>query len=100
MDINIIKQRVRANEFFLSKHAEEEAADELIDIAEIKDAILNDEILEQYQDTGRGASCLILGFANQRPIHVVCGWRHDKVAIVTVYIPKLPKFIDPWTRRR
>jgi hypothetical protein len=100
MDIDIIKQKVRTKEFFLSNHADEEAADESIDIAEIQAAILNDEILEHYQDTGRGESCLILGFVNQRPIHVVCGWRRDKVVIITVYIPKPPKFIDAWTRRR
>jgi hypothetical protein len=32
------------------------------------------------------------------PIHTVCGWRGEKVAFITVYIPKPPKFIDPWTR--
>ena len=38
--------------------------------------ILTGEILEQYPDTGRGESCLILGFSVTKPIHVVCGWHH------------------------
>jgi len=100
MDIGIIKQKVRNNEFMISDHADNEASDELIDVAEIKSAVLNDEILEQYEDTGRGESCLVLGFVNQRPIHVVCGWRRGKVVIITVYIPKPPQFIDARTRRR
>jgi hypothetical protein len=29
--------------------------------------------------------------------HIVCGWRGEEVAIITVYAPGLPKFIDPWT---
>lgn len=99
MDIEIIKAKVRQSHFVISSHADQEAADEAIDIAEIYNAILNDEILEQYADTGRGESCLVLGFVNDRPIHVVCGWRREDVVIITVYIPKPPKFVDPWTRR-
>jgi len=28
----------------------------------------------------------------------VCGWRGEKIVLITVYIPRPPKFIDPWTR--
>ncbi len=100
MEIQAIKQLVRNGKFVLSAHADQEAADEGIAIAEIRDALLNGEILEQYPDTGRGESCLVLGFANDKPIHAVCGWYRESIAIVTVYIPKSPKFDDPWTRRR
>jgi hypothetical protein len=40
----------------------------------------------------------MVGFANEIPIHVICGWRGEKIALITVYIPTPPKFIDPWTR--
>ena len=75
----------------LSAHADQEAADEDIDVAEICEALLNGEVLEQYEDTGRGPSCLILGFARDKPIYVVCGWRRDWVVVITVYIPQPPK---------
>ena len=52
MDIDAIKVKTRANEFLLSDHADHEAADESIDIAEIRDAILNGAILQEYADTG------------------------------------------------
>jgi len=100
VDIKAIKAQVRDGNFVVSAHADQEAADEGIDIVEIRDAILNGEILESYSNTGRGTSCLILGFVDDNPIHVVCGWRRESVVIVTVYIPKPPKFEDPWTRRR
>lgn len=99
MNIETIQARVRGGRFLLSAHADSEAADEDIDIAEIRDAVLCGEILEQYEDTGRGPSCLILGFVLNRPIHVVCGWRRDSVVVITVYVPQPPKFQDPWTRR-
>jgi len=31
-------------------------------------------------------------------INAVCGWRGQKLSLITVYVPKPPKFIDPWTR--
>ncbi len=77
----------------------EAEADDL-EIAQIVEAILNDDILEQYPDTGRGESCLVVGLTGNIPIHVVCGMRAEHVIIVTVYIPGPPKFIDPWTRVR
>lgn len=98
MNIDLIKAKVRVNEFTLSDHANNEAAEESIDIEEIREALLSSELLEKYEDTGRGESCLVLGFVQDRPIHVVCGWRREKVVVVTVYIPKPPKFVDPWTR--
>ena len=100
MDIEEIKRKVRSDIFILSTHADQEAADEAIDIAEVRSALLNGELLESYPDTGRGESCLVLGFVNGRPIHVVCGWRREAVLIITVYIPRLPTFKDPRTRGR
>ena len=98
MDVEEIKAKVRANEYVYSLHAEiERGADELT-FAQVEEALLSGEILEQYPDTGRGESCLIVGFAGNVPIHVVCGWRGEKVALITVYVPRLPKFVDPWTR--
>ncbi len=100
MNIDTIRTRVENGKWLISHHADQAAADEDISIAEIRSALLNGEILEYYPDTGRGESCLILGYAGNKPIHVVCGWRKDAVVIITVYIPRPPKFVDPRTRRR
>ena len=98
MDIEEIKVQVRANQYVYSFHAEiERRADELT-FAQVEEALLNGEILEQYPDTGRGESCLIVGFAGDLPIHAVCGWRREKLVLITVYVPRPPKFVDPWTR--
>ncbi len=98
MDIDTIKTRLQNGLFRFSLHAEMAAETENLDIAQIIEAILNDDILEHYPDTGRGESCLILGFADEIAIHAVCGYRAGNVIIVTVYIPGAPKFVDPWTR--
>jgi hypothetical protein len=98
MDIDEIKARIRAGRYVYSQHAEIERRADQLTFAQIEEALVGGEILEQYPDTGRGESCLIVGFATDVPVHVVCGSRGDKVAIVTVYIPRSPKFIDPRTR--
>jgi hypothetical protein len=100
MDIEVIKAKVRANQYVYSHHGEIERVADDLTFAQVEESLLNGEILDQYPDTGRGESCLIVGFAGKTPIHTVCGWRGDKVAIVTVYIPRPPKWIDPWTRGR
>jgi hypothetical protein len=98
IDIEQVKAKVRQSQYVYSHHAEIERRAEAITFAQVEEALINGQVLEQYPDTGRGESCLVLGFAGSLPIHVVCGWRGTKVALVTVYIPRPPKFIDPWNR--
>ena len=98
MDIEEIKQKIRDNQYVYSQHADIERKAESLTFVNVEEALLNGRILEQYPDTGRGENCLVLGFAGELPIHAVCGWRGERIALITIYIPKLPKFKDPWTR--
>ena len=93
------KAQVGADSF--SKHAEQERQNDDLLLTEIREALLNGMILEQYPDTGRGECCLVVGFTNQgKPIHIVCGERNDRLVIITVYIPSPPKFKNPYERGR
>jgi len=61
VEIEIIREKVKNNEYVYSLHAEiERKADELT-FHQIDKALLNCEILDYYPDTGRGESCLVLG---------------------------------------
>ncbi|MAU00230.1 MAG: hypothetical protein CL608_24080 [Anaerolineaceae bacterium] len=98
MKIDEIKQLIRQNDYLYSLHADIERKADNLTLMQVEEALLNGEILESYPNTGRGESCLIVGFSGDLPIHVVCGWRREKIVLVTVYIPQPPKFVDPWTR--
>jgi hypothetical protein len=98
MDVEDIKAKVRANQYVYTQHAELEVRADNLTFAEVEEALLSGQVLEQYPDTGRGESCLVVGFAADLPLHIVCGWRGVKVALITVYVPRPPKFVDPWTR--
>lgn len=98
MDLDQIKGKVRNEEYVYTSHGDLERKADNLTLEQVEEALLGGEILESYPDTGRGESCLIVGFSQTTPIHAVCGWLGDRVAIITVYIPTLPKFMDPWTR--
>jgi hypothetical protein len=94
-----IQERIRKEEYYFSKHRDQERQDENLTIIEIEETLLTGRILEHYEDTGRGESCLVVGFTNEgKPIHVVCGGIGDWLVIVTVYIPTPPKFKTPYER--
>ena len=100
MKLNQIKQKVINGEYVYIYHAEIERRADGLAFYQIEASIVDGEILEEYPDLGIGESCLVLGFSENIPIHTVIGWRGEKIAIITVYVPKPPKFIDPRTRRK
>ncbi len=101
MDIQEIREKIERYEYEISFHAEKERYAEDIAISDLENAIFTGEILEDYPDDKRGPSCLVLGYSQNRPIHTVCGYTPmGWIRIITVYIPKLPKWIDERTRDR
>ncbi|HAP68084.1 MAG TPA: hypothetical protein DCQ99_10055 [Nitrospinae bacterium] len=98
-DINWIHERVTQIEYYFSRHGDQERQNDGLTIAEVEEALLSGRILEQYKDTGRGESCLVVGFTEAgKPVHIVCGTRGDWLVVVTVYIPQPPKFKTPYER--
>src|SRR3989442_12689528 len=100
MDIRKSREPFSQGIYEISLHAEKEPYAEDISLAELETAILSGEILEDYSDGARGESCLILGYAEGRPIHMVCGYASTRsIRVITVYLPKPPKWRDERTRR-
>jgi hypothetical protein len=55
---------------------------------EIKQVIMNGEIIEEYPDDYPYPSCLILGHTvNNRVLHTVVGMSETKLWLITVYQP-------------
>ncbi len=99
LSIRWIQDRIRSGRYKFSQHGDEERNNDNLTVMEVKEAILAGRILEQYKDTGRGESCLVVGFTETgKPIHVACGRREEYAVIITVYVPKPPKFKSPYDR--
>jgi hypothetical protein len=101
MNILKIQEIIRIGDYQVSFHSEKERYAEDISIRDIETAILNGEIIENYPYDIRGQSCLILGYSKGRAIHIVCGLTSEQsLRIITVYLPKSPKWSDDRTRRK
>jgi proteasome assembly chaperone (PAC2) family protein len=104
LDIQAIRSLVQEGMYELTKHAERERELDMIFMLELEDALRYCEIIENYSDDPRGASCLVLGFCDLKPIHAVCTIRSDpeELLLITVYDPsKRPdKWTDNYRKRR
>lgn len=99
MNIEEIRNKISLEEYEISYHAEKERYAEDISIVDIENATMTGEILEQYADDKRGMSCLVLGHSRDRAIHMVVGHSSQGwLRIITVYLPKQPKWSDERTR--
>jgi hypothetical protein len=54
VDIEEIKAKIRANQYVYTHHAEIERKADEITYAQVEEAVLNGDILEQYPDIERG----------------------------------------------
>jgi len=107
MAINNVLQQVRAvaeKRILFLPHAlnQMNAPNRMIATREIRAAIFEGEIVEDYPDDVRGHSCLMLGYGvDRRPIHVVCAPKPDYLAIITAYLPNMEQWeTDLKTRRK
>ena len=104
MQIDEIRKLIQAGRYEVSLHAQNERLEDDLDVSEIETAILTGEVIEDYPDDPRGPSCLISGQVGSKAVHVVVGWARMRgeenrtLRVITVYIPKTPKWSDPRTR--
>lgn len=100
-----IKQLVSQGALRVSDHGDEELKDDRIAAGDAKAGLDNAELVEDYPDTGRGPSVLVLEKdRNGKPIHVVWGiFRDDpagRAVLITAYRPDLTQWTDDFKRRR
>ncbi|MCK6556940.1 DUF4258 domain-containing protein [Candidatus Binatia bacterium] len=99
--LGTVRERIAAGKYVVSFTHTEKLRRRRIRADEIERAIENGEIIEDYPDDPRGPSCLILGHAGERPIHVVCGrLEADEILIVTAYQPDADEWEPGWAKRR
>ena len=102
ISLDFIAKEIKGQTYEISLHADNERLAEGIGIIELEESLVSSKILEDYPDDPRGESCLVVGFIpGGKSVHVVCGENKDgHLFIITVYIPAMPKWKDPYTRNR
>jgi hypothetical protein len=101
-NIDSIRQKFGEDQFEFSKHAVDQSLIRRILVQEVREAVANGLIIEDYPNDKYGPSCLILGFTQtQRPLHIQCSYpSRPIVKIIILYEPQADKWnIDFITRR-
>lgn len=100
MSIEEIQDKITKSEYRLSDHAVKMMIKRSIKRSELKNAIINGEIIEEYPDDKYSPSCLIYGKTEGgRDLHIQVSLP-PKVIIITAYEPDLNEWIDGRVRRK
>lgn len=94
--IDAILEKIDHHLFEFSKHAVDQSLLRNIRVEEIREAILNGEVIEDYPEDKYGPSLLILGFSvSGRPLHIHCSYpMRPLLKIITLYEPDVDRWID------
>jgi hypothetical protein len=100
--IENIRQKFAEDQFEFSKHAVDQSIVRRILVREVREAISNGQIIEDYPNDKYGPSCLIIGFTQaQRPLHIQCSYpSRPTIKIITLYEPEADKWNSDFTTRR
>lgn len=97
MDIEKIKNAIRASKVNISDHADEELENDALDDDDLYYSAVHGEVIEDYADDKPFPSCLIYGKDKKnRPIHSVWAYsdKHEIAILITAYIPDPEKWIN------
>lgn len=96
----VIHHLAASGSFRITVHAHQEMAAEFIRLDDVLHAIVGGTILEDYPTHRRGPCALLYGRdSSGRDIHVVCTTVAPVLVIITVYLPRPPKWVSPTQRR-
>ena len=97
-----IRRKFAQEQFEFSKHAVDQSILRQIRVQEIREAITNGQVIEDYPEDKYGPSCLIACSTQaQRPIHVQCSYpTRSLIKVITVYEPNPQRWNQDFTQRR
>jgi len=100
--IREIRRKFVEEQFEFSKHAVDQSILRQVRVQEIREAIANGQVIEDYPEDKYGASCLVCGFTKvQRPIHIQCSYpSRILIKVITVYEPDPQRWNGDFTQRR
>ncbi len=103
MDIEIIREKVRAGNYVLKSHVALHALKEGFDREHIVEAILEGTIIEEYTDEKRSLICgkTTLSWNVTIYLHAVCEYVNPMyIEIITAYLPDESLWENPPFKRR
>ncbi len=88
LNIDVIKQMVKKRKIRWSNHVIIRLFQRNISQLDVENALLNGEIIEEYENDYPYPSCLIYGInLKNEVLHIVCGANDIDLWIITAYYP-------------
>ena len=84
----------------MTQHSRKRFAERGIKLEDIMDAFRSGDIIEEYPDDKPFPSCLILGYAGERIIHVCASIDSGMIYLITAYSPDPAKWEADWKTRK
>jgi hypothetical protein len=101
VDIEDIRRKVGEGRYTISFTHTEKLRSRRIKAADIEQAVKSGNIIEDYPNDPRGASCLILGRVSNRPLHILFAQLEaQEILVVTAYEPDPEEWEDDWQTRK
>jgi len=98
-----LKELAEKEQIFFRKHALLRMQERQIKVKEVKEALLNGQIIEIYPEDTPLPSKLILGWTvERRPLHIVLAIdkKQQAIWVITVYEPSLEIWAQNFRQRR
>ena len=101
MNIEELKCFIEKGDILWTTHCLQRMGERDIKRADVKNCILNGEIIEYYPNDFPHPSCLIFGMTlDNQVLHVVAGTDGTRLCIITAYFPSINKFEPDMKTRR
>ena len=101
LKIDTIKEFVRTGKIRWTNHCIVRLFQRNISQEDIENALLNGEIIEEYENDYPYPSCLVYGIdLNNKVLHVVCGTSETELWVITAYYPDNIKWKDDLKTRK
>ena len=99
--IDEIRAKFLLGQFEFFQHAVDQSILRHVKVEEIREAMANGEIIEDYPRDKYGPSCLVSGRTRAvRPLHIQCSYPTRPILkIITLYQPDEMQWIDFKTRK-
>ena len=101
LKIDTIKEFVRTGKIRWTNHCIVRLFQRNIYQEDIENALLNGEIIEEYENDYPYPSCLVYGIdLNNKVLHVICGANETELWVITAYYPDNIKWKDDLKTRK
>ena len=101
IDIKMIKQLVKDKKIRWTNHVIIRLLQRNINQKDVENALINGEIIEEYEKDYPYPSCLVFGInLNNDVLHIVCGSNDEELWIITAYYPDKKEWEDDMKTRK